>query len=98
MSTSSYYLVISQYNVRKWNGTDFTVDNFIEEGERFLDSEGHALPDGEHPTIHWNRFNFTTLFMKYCFREFIFRYLQKMLPPMILSIDEGLANLTSGPL
>ena len=29
---------------------------------------------------------------------FIFRYLQKMLPPMILSIDEGLANLTSGPL
>ena len=77
MSTSSYYLVISEYNVRKWNGTDFTVDNFIEEGERFLDSEGHALPDGEHPTIHWNRFNFTTLFMKYCFREFIFRYLQQ---------------------
>ena len=62
------YLVISLHIVRKWNGTDFSVDNFIEEGERFLDSEGHALPDGEHPTIHWNRFTFTILFMKYCYR------------------------------
>ena len=60
-SENVYYILYQYYIIfkRKWNGSDFSVDNFIEEGERFLDTEGNKLPDGEHPTIHWNRFNFS---------------------------------------
>ena len=40
---------------RKWDGTNFTRSNFVEESERFRDVNGDPLPDGEHPTISWNR-------------------------------------------
>ena len=40
---------------RKWNGTHFSAPNFVSEGGKFIDTNGNKLPDGEHPTIHWNR-------------------------------------------
>ena len=59
---------------RKWNGTHFCVDNLVRDGGKFRDTEGNKLPDGEHPTIHWNRLkdadkvigNVLNIF--YCFR------------------------------
>ena len=40
---------------KKWDGNDFTRENFVEDSERFRDVNGDALPAGEHPSIHWNR-------------------------------------------
>lgn len=39
----------------KWDGSDFTRDNFLAESERFTDINNNTLPNGEHPAIHWNR-------------------------------------------
>ena len=40
---------------RKWNGTHFSVSNFVEDGARFKDTNNQFLPNGEHPSISWNR-------------------------------------------
>ena len=41
---------------KKWDGRDFTRDNFLAESEKFTDLNNQTLPNGEHPAIHWNRF------------------------------------------
>ena len=40
---------------RKWDGEAFTRANMEEEGESFRDVRNRTMPDGEHPSIHWNR-------------------------------------------
>ena len=40
---------------RKWDGEAFTRANMGEEGESFRDVRNRTMPDGEHPSIHWNR-------------------------------------------
>ena len=40
----------------KWDGSNFTRNNFIDESEVFRDVENRTLPRGEHPSLHWNRF------------------------------------------
>ena len=40
---------------RKWDGRNFTRANLVEDSARFRDIYGKKLPNGEHPTIHWNR-------------------------------------------
>ena len=40
---------------RKWDGEAFSRDNMGEEGESFRDVRNRTMPDGEHPSIHWNR-------------------------------------------
>ena len=40
---------------KKWDGRDFTRSNLLEESESFRDVRGRKLPDGEHPSISWNR-------------------------------------------
>ena len=40
---------------KKWDGRDFTRDNFVAQSERFTDLNNETLPNGEHPAIHWNR-------------------------------------------
>ena len=44
---------------RKWNGTHFSRANTEEDSERFRDVNNARLPNGEHPTIHWNRLVWT---------------------------------------
>ena len=39
----------------KWDGAAFTRRGLGEEGERFRDTSNRPLPNGEHPSIHWNR-------------------------------------------
>ena len=46
---------------RKWNGTHFSRANTGEDSERFRDVNNARLPNGEHPTIHWNRLVSTKL-------------------------------------
>ena len=41
---------------KKWDGRDFTRENFLAESEKFTDVNNQSLPNGEHPAIHWNRF------------------------------------------
>ena len=43
------------FNFRKWNGTHFSASNFGDDGGRFTDVNGDKLPNGEHPSIMWNR-------------------------------------------
>ena len=40
---------------RKWDGADFTRAALGDEAETFRDVRNRTLPDGEHPSIHWNR-------------------------------------------
>ena len=40
---------------RKWDGEAFTRDNLGQDAERFRDVRNRTLPNGEHPSIHWNR-------------------------------------------
>ena len=46
--------LISSFH-RKWDGRDFTLGNLDEDSPRLTDIHGNRLPNGEHPTIHWNR-------------------------------------------
>ena len=40
---------------KKWDGRDFTRENFEEESAPFKDTARKRLPNGENPSIHWNR-------------------------------------------
>ena len=40
---------------KKWDGKGFTRDNIEEDSEHFNDVTGKPLPNGEHPSIQWNR-------------------------------------------
>ena len=51
----SYHKTAAAASWKKWDGQDFTIDNYFEDGERFRDSNGDRLPNGEHPAISWNR-------------------------------------------
>ena len=41
---------------RKWDGREFSRENFVADSEKFTDTNNNTLPNGEHPAIHWNRF------------------------------------------
>ena len=43
---------------KKWDGEGFTRRNFEDESESFKDIKGDRLPNGEHPSIQWNRETF----------------------------------------
>jgi len=41
---------------KKWDGREFTRENLQDESASFKDTSGKRLPNGENPSIHWNRF------------------------------------------
>ena len=51
---------------RKWDGREFSRDNFVAESEKFTDTNNNTLPNGEHPAIHWNRFIHTEQLASIC--------------------------------
>ena len=40
---------------KKWDGRHFTRDNLEDESASFKDTSRKRLPNGENPSIHWNR-------------------------------------------
>ena len=51
----SYDKTAAGVSWRKWDGEAFTRANMGEEAESFRDVRNRTMPDGEHPSIHWNR-------------------------------------------
>ena len=51
----SYHKSAAGVTWKKWDGEEFTRDNLQDESERFKDITGKWLPNGEHPSIQWNR-------------------------------------------
>ena len=51
----SYHKSAAPTSWKKWDGQAFTRENFFEDSERFRDVNGDKLPNGEHPSISWNR-------------------------------------------
>ena len=51
----SYHKGATAQSWRKWDGEEFSRENLIEAGEAFKDITGKKLPNGEHPSIMWNR-------------------------------------------
>ena len=47
---------------KKWDGREFTRENLQDESASFKDTSGKRLPNGENPSIHWNRFDGRFLF------------------------------------
>ena len=56
VSTTYNLLILIWHFLRKWDGRNFTRGNLVEDSARFKDIYGQRLPNGEHPTIHWNRY------------------------------------------
>ena len=54
-------------SARNWNGTAFTKQPFAETdpSNKFKDVNGDPLPNGEHPSILWNRCHNRNLTMKW---------------------------------
>lgn len=52
----SYNLSCAAESWKKWDGRNFTRNNFLDESERFKDTRNKFMPPGEHPSLHWNRF------------------------------------------
>ena len=51
----SYHRGAAGQSWRKWDGEEFTRNNLEDPSESFKDITGKSLPNGEHPSIQWNR-------------------------------------------
>ena len=51
----SYHRGAAGQSWRKWDGEKFTRNNLEDQSERFTDVTGRRLPNGENPSIHWNK-------------------------------------------
>ena len=68
----SYHRGATGLSWKKWDGKEFTRDNLGEDSEHFNDVTGEPLPNGEHPSIQWNRQTLVIKFTKYmvCISDF----------------------------
>ena len=51
----SYHRGAAGVTWKKWDGEEFTRKNLEEDSAHFKDIAGEYLPNGEHPSIQWNR-------------------------------------------